>query len=277
MKKNKFTSFLMGGLGNQMFQIAYAINQGLKHNVSVSFLPESFTPNQGKTPTNYTSNILRKIDFNRNREEKYLICEEKTWNEPDIQFDVNENIEFRGYFQSSKNFSENSNYIKELFSPDEFFLEKVRKKFPAFSSQDSISIHIRRGDYLKFKDVHGVIDFSYIEYCLSKCEKNLQVYVLTDDKNWVMDNFKGKNYILVDNFLDFEELWFISLCRTNIMSCSSFSWWGSFLNKNENKKVFVPNKWFGPNGPFPYYNIYEKDWNKINVEFKNGFLYVNEF
>lgn len=56
------------------------------------------------------------------------------------------------------------------------------------------------------------------------------------------------------------------------MSNSSFSWWGSYLNLNKNKKVIVPNIWFGPMGEKNYESIYENDWERISVNYKNGLI-----
>lgn len=274
MEKNFYTASLMGGLGNQMFQIAHAICQGWKHNVEVCFSPTSFTPNQGNPPTNYLNNIFKKINFSGKRGET-IICGEKSWNKPDLDFDPKKSIEFYGYFQGSHNFLDFSDKIVDLFSPEEDFLEKFQKLYPDFDSKNSISVHIRRGDYQRFSDVHGIIDISYIEHCLSKCNPNKQIFIFTDDKLWAKNTFQTQKYTVVENLQDYEEIWAISLCSTNIMSCSSFSWWGSFLNKNEKKKVFVPNKWFGPSGPHPYENIYEKNWEQINVNLINGFLYLD--
>jgi len=65
----------------------------------------------------------------------------------------------------------------------------------------------------------------------------------------------------------------ISLCKINIMSNSSFSWWGSYLNKNINKKIYCPSIWFGPKGENNYQDIYEDDWVKIEVRYEFGRLF----
>jgi hypothetical protein len=68
-------------------------------------------------------------------------------------------------------------------------------------------------------------------------------------------------------------MWLITQFPNVIMSNSTFSWWGSFLNKTPNKKIFVPSLWFGPKGEKHIEDLYEKDWIKINVTYNNGFLY----
>lgn len=274
MKKNFYTATLMGGLGNQMFQVAHAICQGWKHDVPVSFPASSSTPNQGRQPTNYLTNIFRKVDFSGKKGETVIVGE-RSWNESNLEFNPEDSVEFYGYFQSSLNFLGFTREIIELFSPTSEFIEKINEHFPSFEPNNSVSVHVRRGDYMRFKDVHGIVDVSYINHCISKCDENSKIYVFTDDKTWAKQTFVGPKYVIVEGLEDFEELWMISLCRTNIMSCSSFSWWGSFLNKSEQQKVYVPNKWFGPNGPQPFYNIYENGWEQINVKMVDGFLYLD--
>ena len=67
-------------------------------------------------------------------------------------------------------------------------------------------------------------------------------------------------------------MWLMSLCKNNILSNSSFSWWASFLNKNLEKIVISPSIWFGDSGPKFYDDIFEKNWIKIKVKNKNGEL-----
>ena len=68
----------------------------------------------------------------------------------------------------------------------------------------------------------------------------------------------------------------MSLCNHNILSNSTFSWWGAFLNKNKNKQVFAPSMWFALDGPNNYNEIFEKNWNIINVENINGDLILKQ-
>jgi len=271
MKENVFfTTYLMGGLGNQMFQIGHTLAQGFKHNVKTIFKTDAHTPMQGYKPTKYLKTIFRNIEFVD--EIPFCFRMNCPWGMNNVNPSTEVNTEFYGYFQSSKNFYGFDEKIKETFSPTNDFLDKISKKYPELLNQNNVSIHIRRGDYLKISDVLPVIDISYIDECLSKIDSYDNIFVLTDDKNWADENIKYKNIIIPKDLEDYEELWLISLCRYNIMSNSTFSWWGAYLNKNVNKRVFVPNLWFGPKGEKLIDDLYESEWEKINVKYENGKL-----
>jgi len=264
------TSFLMGGLGNQMFQISHAVCQGWKNNVPALFKSVAYTPMQSNQPTKYVDNIFRNITFlNFTSQTKRI---NTPWEYVDLNFDLESPIEFYGYFQSSKNFYGFGDRLSELFQPTNKFIEKIYRDFPEIKKENTISIHIRRGDYLTINSVLPVIGKSYIDECLNKIGNYDHIFIFSDDVNWSKENLIYENSTIVDSLEDYEDLWFISLCKINIMSNSSFSWWGTFLNKNENKKTYVPSIWFGPNGERNYSDIYEDNWIKIKVNYKNGEL-----
>lgn len=265
------TSHLMGGLGNQMFQIAKAKTEGFKNNIHVVFRPISFIPMEGNQPTKYINNILRNLKFD-NITEPLVKISEPSFSYNKIEPLYHTSTEFFGYFQSSKNFEGFENEIKNLFQPTEEFINKIKNLYPFVFENNSISIHVRRGDYLGINNILPVIDKSYIDKCLESVNPDSNLFIFSNDKDWVRKNLNYQNSIVVDSLDDYEELWMISLCKTNIMSNSSFSWWGSYLNLNNNKKVFVPSLWFGPKGEKNYIDIYEDDWVKIDVKYKNGFL-----
>ena len=116
------TAKLMGGLGNQMFQIAHAVSQGLKNNVPVIFKPESYTPMQANQPTKYLDNIYKKINFyNFNTQTKVINTD---WDFRPLDINWNTPIEFHSYYQSSKNFYGYDKEIKEMFKPNDNFKKK---------------------------------------------------------------------------------------------------------------------------------------------------------
>ncbi len=69
--------------------------------------------------------------------------------------------------------------------------------------------------------------------------------IISDDINWCKKNFKGSNYFFTDNNTALEDLYLQSLCTNNIISNSTFSWWGAWLNENPVKIVIVPKPWYG--------------------------------
>jgi len=267
------TSYLMGGLGNQMFQIAKAKTEGFKNNIDVVFRPISFIPMEGNQPTKYMNNIFRNLKFD-NITEPLIRISEPSWSYNKIEPLYHTSTEFFGYFQSSKNFGDFKNQIKSLFQPTEEFINKIKKLYPFVFKNNSISIHVRRGDYLGVSDILPVVDKSYLNECLSLIDKKGYIFIFSNDKDWVEKNLNYPNSTIVNKLDDYEELWMMSLCNHNIMSNSSFSWWGSYLNLNHNKKVFVPSIWFGPRGEKHYQDIYENKWIKINVKYENGKLIV---
>lgn len=271
MKEVISTSFLMGGIGNQLFQISHAICQGFKYNVPAKFRPISYTPMQGLQPSVYFDNIFRNVIFSNIPSP--LKRDEGTFHFTEKEFSWETSIEFYGYYQSSKYFLGYDDKIKELFKPTEEFKNKIENLYPGFLSSNSLSIHIRRGDYLNISNILPVIDVSYINKSIKEIGDYDTLYIFTQDKEWVKNNLNYKNMIIVDNLdFDYEELWMISLCKNNIMSNSSFSWWGSFLNQNKDKKVMVPSIWFGPGSDYDYSDIYESYHTKISVKFLNGKL-----
>jgi hypothetical protein len=265
------TSYLMGGLANQMFQIAKAKTEGFINNIPVYFNPHSFIRMDGRQTKNYLNNIFRKLEFKENILPQKRF-DEPNWSYNDINYIYDTSVMFYGYYQSSKNFKNYSEEIKKLFLPTEEFKEKLLKKYPLIFEKDSVSLHIRRGDYLSISDVLPVIDKSYIDKSLEFIGEYSNLFIFTNDKKWVEDNLEYDRSIIVKDLEDYEDLWAISLCNHNIMSNSSFSWWGSFLNINEGNKICVPSVWFGPKGEQNYNDIYEPKWNKINVVYDNGFL-----
>lgn len=259
----------MGGLGNQMFQIAKAKTEGLKNNIQVVFRPNSFIPMDGNQPTKYLNNIFRNIKFD-NITDPLLRISEPSWSYNQIEPLYYTSVEYYGYYQSSKNFGNFKSEIKDLFQPTKDFIDKIKKLHPSVFEQNSISIHVRRGDYTTVSDILPVIDKSYIDKSLSLIKDKGPIFIFSNDKDWVIKNLNYPNSIVVDDLEDYEDLWMISLCKNNIMSNSSFSWWGSYLNKNNNSQVYVPSIWFGPNGEKNYQDIYESNWNKITTKYQNG-------
>ncbi len=254
----------MGRLGNQMFQISHAICQGWKNNIPSKFRPSS---NQS---TKYLNNIFRNIEFTNDIPNTIRIGSGFEYTSINPSWETS--VEFFGYFQSNKNFLGYDNQITELFCPTEEFISKVKTLYPEINNEETLSIHIRRGDYTTISHIHPVIDKTYIDESIKQNGYYDTIFIFSDDVEWVRQNLSYPNQIIVTELEDYEELWLMSLCKNNIISNSTFSWWGAFLNENKNKKIYVPSVWFGPNGEYNWEDIYIDSWTKINVTYSNGLL-----
>lgn len=268
------TAEIVGGLGNQMFMIAHAVAQGLKNNTPVMFdVNHWLTASTGEQHVHYNYKIFNKITKVNFLPETNNITEAHH-NDPKLNFNLDKPIKFFGYYQSINNFLGFDKEIQELFSPDIEDINKLTSLYPQITEEKVISIHVRRGDYCRLPHILPIIDKSYYIDVMEQNNDYDYLFIFTDDKNWVVNNLSFKNSIIVENLINYEALWLMSLCKINIIANSTFSWWAGFLNKNKNKKIFVPSIWFGPSGPFPYYNIYPADWIKVNVINKNNILYT---
>ena len=259
----------MGGLGNQMFQAGHALAQGWKHNRETVFIPRSWTPMQGRETFHYRENIFRNLKFVDNID-GFTKVHEGPWEFSEIN-PVEDNTVFEGYFQSGKNLLGFNDKIRETFGPTEQFISEIIQKYPQLNQDNTVSIHIRFGDYKQNPHIHPSVSKEYLDKALEMIGSYSHLFLFGDDKEWLSNNFTGDNITLV-NEADYVDMWMMSLCKNNIIPSSTFSWWSAFLNKNINKKVIAPSIWFGPSGPQKYYDMYEPDWTKMDVIYSDGEL-----
>jgi hypothetical protein len=136
--------------------------------------------------------------------------------------------------------------LLDYFKPNEE-MDEYLKKYHNLLDDNTCSVHIRRGDYLRFPNDHPTLLNDYYFKSFDKMKKNTKFIVFSDDITWCKDNIKGNNMFYIEDETDYVNLILMSLCKHNIIANSSFSWWGAWLNKNKNKKVIAPKIWFGPN------------------------------
>ncbi len=187
----------------------------------------------------------------------------------DYSFDIN-SILYEGYWQDISFLIENFNIEFILPSKLDLVNEDLKNKI---LKMNSVSIHVRCGDYLSPKYVSiygGICTIEYykraIEYIIQTVD-NPTFFVFSDDIEWVKNNITVNNAIFVSNnngINSFLDMYLMSICKHNIIANSSFSWWGAYLNKNKNKIVIMPNKWFNSKLPDP--NVFDNKWLKLSNE-----------
>ncbi len=264
---------LSGGLGNQMFQYAtgrsIAINQGCELYIDPSFFDKSvlrrFSLNNmnikvkyaSKTELdffkpNYLQSLLRKIGLAQSAE--YIIDREEGYNEGLKSLKNSKHYYFEGCWQSYKYFEEFREYLLEDFVPIHEPSDHDKKVLGFINAHNTCSLHVRRGDYVsntKTNTVHGTCGVEYyhraIEMLLSKYQ-DLKFVVFSDDIVWAKENLILNDQAL---FVDHNnsdtahlDLMLMSSCNHNIIANSTFSWWGAWLNTNQNKVVCCPRNWF---------------------------------
>jgi hypothetical protein len=258
---------LMGRLGNQMFIIAAAHSLAYDNKDSVVF-PDSLT---GITPTIkeaqlHKNTILRKLKYTNDLSfVKYVHVEPS--NHSYLQIEYKEDMFLKGYFQSEKYFNHNRQKILELFSPQKQIDNFLNNKYAdIINSDNSVSVHVRRGDYLKLSEFHAVLGKEYYDKAMSKYHGARFVF-FSDDIEWCRSTFNSDDCFFVDKQDDVLDLYLMSKITNNVIANSSFSWWGAWMNENKNKTVVCPSRWFGPqNSHLIRKDLTPTSWNVIILE-----------
>jgi len=255
----KLSNILQGGLGNYLFQITAGYAAALRHNKKYVGSLYGIQTGHNHIST-YYDNILRNVNFIDKPITNYGY-NESGFNYKEIP-NFNTDMILMGYFQSEKYFKDFEKEIKSLYKmreEDEIYLIEKYGDF-----KKSCSLNVRRGDYLKLQNYHPTQTMDYYNNAISKLEKGLKYFIVSDDINWCKDNFNFlDNVIFVEENKDYQDLYLISKCTHNIICNSTFGWWGAWLNNNPYKKVICPNKWFGSDFSGDYQDIFCKDWIKI--------------
>ena len=199
----------------------------------------------------------------------------KFYKQPFFHFDNNffnlgANIYIQGYFQSEKYFLPIKEIIKKEFTIKQEISDKVRELGAHLQTINSVAVHIRKGDYknIDTEKIHGILPIEYYQaafHNMGIVVQDPRFYIFTDDKKWVEKKLQLPNTTIVSGNIStnhFEDLFLMTHCCHNIIANSSFSWWGAWLNKNENKVVIAPANWFN-NGPRDTQDLIPKTWTTI--------------
>jgi hypothetical protein len=231
----------MGRLGNQMFQYAtlYAIAKQNNYDFGVPRSKVNNTNEYSKFYLPEIFNLSAKDSSNTNNQKRFV--EKKHDYDPYI-FSIEDDTDIWGYFQTEKYFKKYKEEIKKEFSfPKEIknFCESFKK---SFFNKKIVSLHVRRGDYLKIPNIHPPCSLNYYQEAISQFDEDSLFLIFSDDIAWCIENFKGERYLFFQNN-HYTSLCMMSLCDGHIIANSSYSWWGAWLG-GENL-VIAPKNWFG--------------------------------
>jgi len=256
---------LKGRMCNQMFQIATAKALSLENNDSFicSYNTSGIKPTTNQTKK-YRKTVFKKLRFESfNTSQKVIDRGSDDFSYKKINY-VN-NLCLTGYYQSEKYFIDKQEEIREMFScPPEIlaFIERNYKKL--LQRDNSCAVHIRRGDYLKYKEYHNNLNLDYYKACFDKMKGKHFVF-FSDDIQWCKKNFKTLESTFVDSGSDIIDFYLMSNLKNHIIANSSYSWWAAWLNKREHKTVLAPRRWFGQkNSDFVTKDLIPSSWEIID-------------
>lgn len=239
-------SYLDGRLGNILFLIAAGASHAKKMGVPFKALTTMPNLTDGVTMTEYVKlfqdTILRKVDFIDKFPENTEFYKEPAYYYSYLPQQTN--LILRGGFQSEKYF--NKELVLSLFEIDPATKAYIQNKYNDVLVKNPVCINVRRGDYLALEYKHPVCRMSFFNKAMSFFPSDTLFLVISDDIEWCKKYFRGSHFFFIDNEPPLVDLYLQSMCSHNIISNSTFSWWGAWLNPNPEKKVIYPDPWFGP-------------------------------
>ncbi|MEG1580109.1 MAG: alpha-1,2-fucosyltransferase, partial [Bacteroidaceae bacterium] len=220
---------LIGRIGNNLFQIAAVASLAKKNHCNfvgiakpLYYLPSPDNCVLREYLLQFEDNLLRNIGNMETLDpETYELYEEPFYHYQEIPY--KENLLISGYFQSEKYFDEP--LVRELFRIDDKTKETLYSKYGELLNNEVTSINVRRGDYLNVQNYHPVCPLEYFERAIDRIGRDKQYLITSDDLPWCKEHFRGNNFNFADRVDPVENLYLQSLCRNNILSNSSYSWW----------------------------------------------------
>ncbi len=276
---------IKGGLGNQLFQYAVGRALSLHHKVPLKLdltVFENYKLHNGyrldqfaiqadiaaendiinlKGGNNVLFSALRKASLFKRK--SYF--KEKRSSYFDARVFKNNFVYLDGYWQNELYFSNIRELLLRELSPINSMNDLGCDYLESINKSNSVSLHVRRGDYLNLKNIN-VLDVDYYMKASEYIRKNVEkptFFIFSDDLDWCKKSlgFLDGSIYIDRTQTEIDDLKLMSFCRHNIIANSSFSWWGAWLNQNPRKTVIAPKDWM-LNDPSSS-NVILSDWVKF--------------
>ena len=251
---------LMGGLGNQMFQYAAARATSLRTGASLK-LDLSWFDDEGSRvtprreyelePFELPTELATEAEIARSLRRRILRRRPRILVDPTLRFDPRvldaEDVRLIGYWQSERYFADHADTIRTDFAlpAADVALEEQ------LASVESVSVHVRRGDYASDQVASselGVLPLEYYETAVERVEQLLpqaEFFVFSNDPGWCADNLRiDAPHTFMALGRSHDDLRLMSVCRHHILANSSFGWWGAWLREERDTIVVAPERWF---------------------------------
>ena len=255
MENTIITCNLVGGLGNQLFQIFTTISYAIDNNIKF-ILPnyKGMKGIDGVSERNaYWDNLFLNLrPYIKDTNASTFIRESSATKYSKLPSpNANMIIKLNGFFQSPKYFSDKKYDIVKLIG-----FPKYQDKFGVI---DAVSMHFRIGDFKSSTRVHTICSTDYYKKALDDlilktgkknwtikyCHEDQDELEISEKIKYLKNQFPELSFVRVDkNLEDWEQMLYMSCCKHNIIANSTFSWWSAYLNRSEEKLVYYPKQWF---------------------------------
>jgi hypothetical protein len=255
------TTQFLGGLGNNLFQLANLYNQHIKH-VTDYFIPK--TVMRGDIGKYGQSTILEfdrlfenEFNYIDNTNTKYKKYQHHDMVPSDTNFRYSEvpfvnGIIYRGYFQSDKYFKDFN--LKDTFILNREIKEKLYKKYFELFNKKTLAVHYRLGgDRVEqhMQVFHPTVTVNYYEESIKEivngAPTDYNILVFSDKIDSAMSKLSplGYNFIPIINSDNIEDFIMMTMTNDIIIGNSTFSWWSAYLNNNNGTVIAPRTQWFG--------------------------------
>jgi len=263
---------MCGGIGNQLFQYAFGKalqNQGklVCYDVSWYNHPGAMHP-QFSRPFRLDKFQVNSLFVSPFLKENSIVCETKVGYNLGL-FDLKNDNNFNGYWQY---YDYCELVLPELRKEYQLKTREYTDKFLKYadliwkSESVSVSVHVRRGDYLLGRKM-AYCDLSVNYYFDAMKLIKGDLFIFSDDLPWCRKIFNQAYFTRKVTFVDIDDYFAIELmkyCKYNIITNSTFSWWAALLNDDPGKVVICPKHYLGDTPEYSEQYRYPKEWIKID-------------
>jgi len=252
-------------LGNQMFVIAATLSLAID-NDATAYFPELRTKTINDVPMN-REKVLWRLNASDTPHEITKIVRASKKFKP-IPYE--NGISIRGQIWTEKYFKHNKSKILPLFAPSQEILTDLQTRFQdILSHPKSVGIHIRTlagEDRAQTRRPLHAED--YLQKACPLFDEDSLFVVFSDDIEWCKDNFAHLPYnlLFMENEPYYNDFYLMSMCKHNIVSNSTFSWWAAYINTNQNKRIVAPELFYYPQTGIYQKDIWPPEWTLISTD-----------
>lgn len=263
-------------LGNQMFiyASAHSLSKLKKQKYCLSNISELkyFTLCKNEKTNNFIKFIWFRISSKILKYNFHHLQDNRIDHSLELRNETNKRNWYYGYFQGEKYFFNNEFEIRKRFEIKNKYRVKFDNLKKEIIGEDKYAIvHIRLKDFKTFgpdflRGPDLSLPFSYYHKLIKEIPNNYKIIFLSDEIEKVKNEFNYvKNAYYSENTV-IDDLQFIINADLCILSCSTFGWWGAWLNEKKTKTIFIPKYFLGfkVKKEFPVKMI-PKDWTQIEV------------